>query len=1198
MQPRLLSIELQGYKTFANQTNFDFPGMITAIVGPNGSGKSNIADGIRWVLGEQSYSLLRAKKTEDMIFAGSQQRSRAGMASVQIVFNNEDGWLPIDFSEVSLLRKAYRDGQNEYYLNGQKVRLKDINEMLSQTGLAERNYTVIGQGLVDAALSLKPDERRQLFEEAAGIGLYRSRKEEAERRLDTTRRNLDRVLDIIEEIKPRLRSLEKQAEKFIELKQLQADLQLHLRDWYGYHWYKSQKEIQEIQNVFKTQQEKLERTREQNQIVLEKVQNNRTAIKEKRDLLAHHHTELANIHREYEVINRQIAILGERQRAYETQQRQLELDLVNTEEEIKSRQESHDLILTEYKQLQQEYNDIDGQKKSSEQQFLDRKTLRDAIQEKITKLSADLLAKRTEKLQSEAKATELDNRISQLKLELQKHEKNETSNDLQMSELDEKIDALRLEENRLHALLQGNDKALQIIRQQKAERVALIDNIRKDLQAANTQRASLQTQLKLLHEAEESFSGYSETAKKLLQNKKEWANFTALSTFLDVPQKFERAIAAALGDMLDIVIVSDVTSTTTLFDELDSSAESRIALFDLNHSGNAGKPKLDQAIIGIASDLIKCTSAAYKPAIEALLNHVLIVENREAALELRKEIPAHAKLVTLVGEVFAGNGVIVSGKSNAGERVGRKRTINELTEKFNQINQQFDALETQLQQEIDAKNDLDNQESIEIDNKNSSERNLKDIQREVSTLQLKSSQLNQQIEWHREQSQQIRNRMKTTSEEVKVQQERQSRINAAIDEFCQEISLQEKILNDQPIMDLEDQLHHWQTTAAVLNESLTRVKLQLEKSIQLKTESLNKSTQIQQRSTELAQQRSELTQSQETLSQRDESTSSAITNYTEQHIKPLEEALRQFEKANAVDEEQEQTSQRELNIVERQFAQVQLELARKNERLDNLRSKIEDDFGLVSLNYEQNMTGANPLPLSGFVDTLPKVDLLNEKLDDEIKRLKNQIRRIGSVNPEAETEYLSVKERFEFLQNQVSDLNKASEDLKGIIAELDGLMQRDYLKTFKAVNTEFTKMFTRLFNGGEAKLVLIEKENPIDGGIDIEAKLPGKREQGLALLSGGERSLTAVALVFALIKVSPTPFCIMDEVDAMLDESNVGRFCDLLRELSDKTQFILITHNRNTVQAADIIYGITMGKDSSSQMISLKLEDVDQTYVA
>ncbi|MFH1446195.1 MAG: AAA family ATPase, partial [Chloroflexota bacterium] len=418
MNSRLLSLELQGYKTFANQTLFEFPGMVTAIVGPNGTGKSNIADAIRWVLGEQSYSLLRAKKTVDMIFSGSDQRPRAGMTSVSITFNNEDNWLPIDYSEVVLTRRAYRDGQNEYLINNQKVRLRDVHELLAQTGLADRTYTIIGQGLVDVALAIRPDERRRLFEEAAGIGLYRSRKEETLRRLDNTRRNLDRVLDIMAEIKPRLRSLERQAGKAAEYKQLQSDLNVLLRDWYGYYWFKSQKEIRVVQQLCKEQERFLEeshRKQSTNQVDLELIRHD---MQIQRDELNSFHKELAQFYSELGHIGRDLAVLDERKRSVISQNSQLELDIAYIEEKIKSREITKQNIIIEFDQLSKEFEEADRQFKDINDQVGLRIHERQSLESAIEKIRNERVYSETSIIKISAKKTEFSERVDDLNINI------------------------------------------------------------------------------------------------------------------------------------------------------------------------------------------------------------------------------------------------------------------------------------------------------------------------------------------------------------------------------------------------------------------------------------------------------------------------------------------------------------------------------------------------------------------------------------------------------------------------------------------------------------------------------------------------------------------------------------------------------------------------------------------------------------
>src|ERR1035437_2588654 len=414
MPPRLKSLELHGYKTFAVKSEFEFPGMITAVVGPNGSGKSNISDSIRWVLGEQSYSLLRGRKTEDMIFAGSEQRARAGMASATITFDNEDGWLPIDFSEVSITRRAYRDGQNEYLLNGQRVRLKEISELLAQSGLAERTYTIIGQGLVDAAPSLKPEERRRLCEGAAGIGLYRSRREEALNRLDTTRRNLERVKDILNELQPRLQSLEKQARRVQEYERVKADLQVLLREWYGYHWHRTQKEMAHAREVLKAQEIRQQQAHQNLAEVEEKMNRLRGQLTEIRSSLNNWHNQSAGLHSQRERISRDLAVMDEPQRALQEQQQSSQSDLARLEEEKKAQQERLQGLLTEQTRLQTELDDAHVEVRKAQQQLASHQEEREQIEKSVRETRRAQVENETKKVRQTAHLDELRTRLVSL----------------------------------------------------------------------------------------------------------------------------------------------------------------------------------------------------------------------------------------------------------------------------------------------------------------------------------------------------------------------------------------------------------------------------------------------------------------------------------------------------------------------------------------------------------------------------------------------------------------------------------------------------------------------------------------------------------------------------------------------------------------------------------------------------------------
>jgi chromosome segregation protein len=454
------------------------------------------------------------------------------------------------------------------------------------------------------------------------------------------------------------------------------------------------------------------------------------------------------------------------------------------------------------------------------------------------------------------------------------------------------------------------------------------------------------------------------------------------------------------------------------------------------------------------------------------------------------------------------------------------------------------------------------------------------------------------LTWHKDRFDDIEKNITGTQTEISTIEEKLGSFESQINQLHQEEKTVQEKINKFPIFEVQQSLNHWQTHRIVTKNALEASQQRYEDHQKRFQEAKQRLETYQARLSEINLGLDETKDRSVSLKEEVGRIEALIKEVESTKIQPQNEIVEQNEQELSALEKLLDHSHKQVIVAERHFTQLELELSRRKDQLENLRQRIEDDFGLVSFEYEQKIDGPTPLPFDEeLVKNLPHQQTLSKDVESDIKRLKSQIHRMGGINPDAQNEYLEVKERYEFLTQQIDDLEKASHNLKEVIGTLDGLMERDFLKTFKEVNHEFSAYFSELFNGGDAKLVIIDEENPVDGGVEIIARLPGRREQGLALLSGGERSLTAVALIFALLKVSPTPFCILDEVDAMLDESNVGRFIDLLRELSKKTQFVIITHNRNTVQVADVIYGVTMGRDSTSQMISLKLEDVNEAYL-
>ncbi|HEX2980904.1 MAG TPA: chromosome segregation protein SMC, partial [Anaerolineaceae bacterium] len=1161
-------------------------------------GKSNIADSLRWVLGEQSYALLRGRKTEDMIFSGSEQRPRAGMAAATITFDNADGWLPIDFSEVSITRRAYRDGQNEYLLNGQKVRLREISELLAQSGLAERTYTVLGQGVVDAALALKPEERRKLFEEAAGIGLYRSRREEGLNRLENTKRNLERIQDILVELGPRLQSLEKQAKRAQEYERIRADLRVLLRDWYGFHWHNQQQEVRRAVEVLKVQDSRLEQAREKVQTVEGQITDLRGRMNVIRTRLGELHAEFARLHQEREKITRNLAILDERQRSFSDQRSGIQNDLARLEEEINANQERLKNARDEKERYQDELKDAQQQVEMARKALDDRQRERINAERALRTARQQLTAAETRLVQVKAHLNELESRRANEKRSLDNLAQSDAKSAEDLDKARLRLQNIENEKKAIESAREEAQKALQTSRRQIDE----LDSKRKAISDQRAQkeaeRSRIQAQLDVLENAERSHSGLGGGAKALLQAAKQGrikGNYQLISRYLDVPKEYEVAIAAALGEYLDLVVV-DGSDPEQALNLLASSDQGRAALLPVNWLREADKVKapVRPDCFGTAADLAHVSNGS-GPVIDVLLGQMLVVRDRAAARAILKDIPEAACAVTLLGEIFYANGAVIAGRNGqaAPAALSRPRQIRELTAAVEAASQAVKGVQEQIQR-IDQEQGKLKEHSAEAD------RTLRQLtaqadkvfdQYKQATLQVEQAQ--RQQEWQTRQKQNIEGQIARTQQEIEQNNARIDAVSKEISTARDEVHQCSAALASLPLEELQMQVNHWNTTTAVASRTEQEASRRVNEIEQTAARNAQQLAGMQRRFTEVTSGLSTLEQ-QKVDAHTQEQTANQQIDALQTVLTPAENELQQIEKEYSELQEIDTAAQQAQTVAERYHAQAQMDLTRQREVLDNLRKKIEDDFGLVMFEYTQDVSGQTPLPLDGMVEQLPAVVKLPEGLEDNISRMRGHLRRIGAINPDALTEYTSVAERHKFLTGQVEDLKKADADLRQVIAELDELMRREFKKTFDAVSVEFKSMFTRLFGGGSAKLILSDADNPTETGIDIEARLPGRRDQGLSLLSGGERSLTAVSLIFALLKVSPTPFCVMDEVDAMLDEANVGRFRDLLAELSSCTQFIVITHNRNTVQAANVIYGVTMGRDSASRVMSLRLEEVPE----
>jgi chromosome segregation protein len=1195
MPLRIKSLELQGYKTFAEKTYFEFAEGITAIVGPNGSGKSNIADSLRWVLGEQSYSLLRAKKTDDMIFAGSEQRARAGMATATLTFDNENNWLPVDFSEVALTRRAFRDSGNDYLINSQRVRLKDVNELLAQSGLSERTYTILGQGLVDASLALKADDRRRLFEEAAGIGLYRGRRDDALRRLEKTERNLERVLDVMTELEPLIRRLGRQAKRAQEHAQVQADLQVLLRDWYGYHWHRAQKELSAAREDYREQDKKLNDVRKTHDKQVNQFSAFRERIQELRSQLNIWHRELSELHNDREAISRELAVLDERRRSLQANQQNLLSEQERSKDEERIAQERLETAKTERTRLKSEDEEARAEIEKARIALSARRTERAKAEQELQSTRQQVSAINSKRAKLQAHLDNLDLYIGTQKDKIDANER--TLNDVQENASKTVKEAERAEKARQKAE-EAFAKAEEELAAQR-EKVAKFESDQRSLQKSRSERettqSKLRAQLDVLEQAEESLSGYAEGARFLLEaaRKSQFKDSRgALSAALDVPAEIEAAIAAALGEYVDAILLGSEDDAEAALQMLENEKAGRAALLPLTWLAAAKPLKApnDADCLGVASEMLNA-SAGLREAVDLLLGQTLIVKDRAAARRLIKGQDSRVRAVTLRGEIFRADGLVLAGGTNRSGTLSRPRQRRELQAALEDTANRLAEIEKTLAK-LDT--DLDTAKLTEKSLHEASRAARAGLEENRKTEQkaaLDAESARRQAEWQLGQREQLKTELNRAEAD-----KTESRLDLE-DVEAQEKEMQTSIrtlstkLAELALDELQNQVTYWQTRVAVSERALSDAEARHRE----REQALNRLQAGQQnlkRREKESQDALEKLDWQKEKSLTDEAILNKQINALQEKIEPAESELRKAEAEETEQRSQESDATRKMTQVERLYGQLQLEVTRRQEALERLRQQIEDDFGLVSFSYAEDVSGPMPLPFDGMVEQLSDIKELPEGLGEQVKQERARLRRMGPVNPEAQDEYEKESKRYDFMQQQISDLRKAEADLREVIRELDELTEKAFVKTFKVVALEFSKIFVRLFGGGAAKLSLTDPDNLVDTGIEIEARLPGRREQSLGLLSGGERSLTAIALVFALLRVSPTPVCVMDEVDAMLDEANVGRFRDMLTELSKDVQFIVITHNRNTVQAADVIYGITMGRDSSSQIISLKLDEV------
>jgi chromosome segregation protein len=850
-------------------------------------------------------------------------------------------------------------------------------------------------------------------------------------------------------------------------------------------------------------------------------------------------------------------------------------------------------VLQEVAQLQSEYEEAQQRYVEAQETLQAWQSERASNEEKLQSIRAQIEKWNAQRAESQARLDELVSRLRILHTRLEHADNATESAETTARQAQEKVAQTRemreVAEEELRKAGAKQEREKQEVERLERERRAKIEERANRL----TAHTRLKTQIEVLEQAEQSLAGYAEGARFLLNAAREShlkGAHGALSAVLDVPAELEVAISAALGDTLDAILL-DANEVEVALRLLESDEAGRAVLLPLGDGDyqSLSKPDHDD-YLGIASELVGAPEHL-RPAVHLMLGQTLVVRDRGSARRLVQELPPQARVVTLRGEVFRGDGLVIAGKTTSSIALSRPRQKRELAESLALLEEQIESLNREV--EVLSARLTDTQGKLAQADRAAREARVRLDEAEGVDQQagVEFETARRQLEWQKSQQVQLQAEVEDAAANrqnlIQSLSEIETKSASVLDDM-RTLSVQ---LNEMDLGEEQEQVTYWKTRVAVAERALQDARAkQEERSKDVERFDARRSeftSRLQEAETSLVR----LDENKSSLREREGALDSQIEELRTQ-IDPAEKNLETAEQEEGRLQEVESHTQRVLGTSERLFNQVQLDQVRKQEALEHLRQRVIDDFGLVMFDYAADVSGPVPLPLEGMVEELPVVTEVSPDLEAQLTQHRTHLRRVGPINPEAKQEFDQESERYSFLRAQVDDLRKAEEDLRQVIAELDTLTQQEFSKTFDAVDKQFRAMFTRLFGGGSARLSLTDPDNLVETGIEIEARLPGRREQGLALLSGGERSLTAVALVFALLKVSPTPVCVMDEVDAMLDEANVGRFRDLLLELSQDTQFIIITHNRNTVQAADVIYGITMGRDSTSQIISLRLDQI------
>ncbi len=1181
----LKSIEVQGFKSFANKIIFQFHNGITGIVGPNGSGKSNVADAVRWVLGEQRIKQLRGASMQDVIFSGTENRKPLSYAYVAITLDNGDHQLAIDFDEVTVARRIYRSGESEYLINGSACRLKDVNELFYDTGIGKEGYSIIGQGQIDKILNGKPEERRELFDEAAGIVKFKRRKAAAQTKLENEKQNLVRVNDILTELEKQTAPLERQAEtakvylrKREELKNLDVNVFLlenaHLRE-----------ELRDLEEKYGLASGDLTQTKTEYEGIKEEygriqkeIEALEAAVAQARDTVTEAGLTRSRLEGEMNVLKEQINSAKGSEAHLNSRRSALE-------EEIAVKEQDRAGLMSEKSRADGKVQELAEEAAAAREKLEEIQQGIALLEERIEDGKNTIIEELNQRATVKTRLGRFDTMMEQVNIRRA---------ELNSRLLRAKSDEVAREENlrKLEGAFAVVTEEIRVIKEREAVLEQELNGFREELTRQDAGLREIQdtyhrekSRLEALYNLAERYEGYGGSVKRVMEQKDHTRGIIGVvADIIQAEKKYETAIETALGGSIQNIVTDNEDTAKKMIAFLKENKFGRATFLPLTSlAGSQGLRNreilAEQGVVGTADTLVSIEDR-YRDVALSLLGRIVVVDNVDNAVNIARKYRHSIRMVTLEGELFSPGGAISGGAfKNSSNLLGRRREIDELENRVRDLQGKIEN-KTQEIEEVKAR-----RTRLRVD----LEAVKGDIQRksiEQNTARLNISQARERMEEDVESTASMRTEEKEI--EGKILQIRRDK-EAVQQELAQSEALEERLQKE--IAQAQESLvqsREQETQAAALVAQRD-----------LKAEKMRQTLDFQQSNVdriegELARCRSEL---EEVLTALEENSREAERK--KESIGEIEKTIQasyQAQDASQARLRESEAQREELAAKQKGFfarreelsekqASLDKEVYRLNAQKERLEESLETQINFMWDEYEITLSDAAAIRNEEMTDLAA--------MKKEIASLRDQIKKLGDVNVNAIEDYRILMERFTFMKTQRDDLVEAEKTLEGIIAELDAAMRKQFQEKFAEIGREFDKVFKELFGGGKGTLDLIQEEDILEAGIRITAQPPGKKLQNMMQLSGGEKALTAISLLFAIQNLKPSPFCLLDEIEAALDDSNVGRFAKYLHKLTKNTQFIVITHRRGTMEQVDRLYGITMQEKGVSTLVSVSLIDKD-----